>query len=74
MSLASAGGTLAANQAYASNVGISSVILSLPFSMIITIVISVINPKILEHHTAKIYIIRSVSAVIMLISALQLSR
>jgi len=74
MSLASAGGTLAANQAYASNVGISSTILSLPFSMIFTIIISVINPKIMEHHTAKIYVIRIFAAAVMLIAALQLSK
>ena len=74
MSLASAGATLAANQAYASNVGISSTILSLPFSMIFTIIISVINPKIMEHHTAKIYAIRIFAAGVMLVAALQLSK
>jgi drug/metabolite transporter (DMT)-like permease len=74
MSIASAGGTLAANQAYASNVGITSVIMSLPFSMIMTIIISVINPKLLEHHTAKIYTLRVSAAVVMLIAALQLTK
>jgi drug/metabolite transporter (DMT)-like permease len=74
MSVASAGGTLAANQAYASNVGISSTILSLPFSMIFTIIISRINPKLLEHHTAKIYAIRVIGAAVMLVAALQLSK
>jgi hypothetical protein len=74
MSVASAGGTLAANQAYAVNVGISSTIMALPFSMIFTIIISTINPNILEHHTAKIYLLRIVAAVIMLFAALQLSK
>ena len=74
MSIASAGGTLAANQAYSYNVGITSTIMSLPFSMIFTIIISSINPKLLEHHTPKIYAIRVASAIIMLIAALQLSK
>lgn len=74
MSIASAGGTLAANQAYASNVGITSTILSLPFSMIFAIIISAINPRLLEHHTAKIYTLRVTAAAIMLFAALQLSK
>jgi hypothetical protein len=74
MSVASAGGTLAANQAYASNVGITSTILSLPFSMIFTIIISIINPKLLEHHTAKIYTLRVAAAAVMLVAAMQLTK
>jgi len=73
MSIASAGGTLAANQAYTFNVGITSIILSLPFSMVFTIIISVFNPYLLEHHTAKIYSLRIIAAAIMLVAALQLS-
>jgi drug/metabolite transporter (DMT)-like permease len=74
MSIASAGGTITANIAYAANVGISSVIIALPFSMIFTIIISMINPKLLEHHTVKIYAVRVIAAVIMLVAALQLSK
>jgi drug/metabolite transporter (DMT)-like permease len=74
MSVASAGATLAANQAYATNVGISSAIISLPFSSIIAIILSRVNPKLLEHHTAKVYAIRIIAAVVMLIAALQLSK
>lgn len=74
MSIASAGGTLAANQAYSYNVGITSTIMSLPFSMIFTIIISTIKPKLLESHTAKTYAIRVMAAAIMLIAALQLSK
>jgi len=73
MSLASAGGTLASNQAYATNVGISSIILSLPFSMVFTIIISVFKPKLMEHHTAKIYAVRIIGAAVMIVAALQLS-
>lgn len=73
MSLASAGGTLAANQAYITNVGITSTILSIPFSMIFAIIISLFKPKLLEHHTAKIYTIRIIAATIMLFAALQLT-
>lgn len=74
MSLASAGGTLAANIAYASNVGITSTIMSLPFSMIFTIILSVINPKLLEHHKPGIYLLRIIAAGVMLFAALQLSK
>lgn len=74
MSLFSAGGTLAANQAYSANIGITSTIMSLPFSMIFTIIISAINPTLMEHHTAKVYAIRVVAAAVMLVAALQLSK
>jgi drug/metabolite transporter (DMT)-like permease len=74
MSIASAGGTLAANQAYSANVGITSTIMSLPFSMIFTIIISVINPKLLESHTVKIYVLRIFAAVVMLFAALELTK
>lgn len=74
MSIASAGGTLAANQAYSYNVGITSTIMALPFSMIFTIIISILKPKLLEHHSPKIYIIRVAAAATMLTAALQLSK
>lgn len=73
MSIASAGGVLAANQAFSVNVSITSTIVSLPFSMIFTIIISTIKPKLLEHHTARIYTARVIAAAVMLIAALRLS-
>src|SRR5258708_4291364 len=74
MSIASAVASLTANRAYASNAGITSVILSLPFSMIFTICISVFNPKLMEHHKAKIYAVRVAAAGVMLLAAIELSR
>lgn len=74
MSIASAVAAVTANAAYASNVGITSVILSLPFSMIFTICISTFNPRLMEHHKAKIYAVRVAAAGFMLLAALELSR
>ncbi len=64
---------LAANKAYAENVGISSVIISLPFSMILAFLLSIFAPKLLEKHTHKVYAIRFAAAAVMIISALKLS-
>lgn len=64
---------LAANKAYAENVGISSVIISLPFSMIIAFLLSIFAPKLLEKHTHKVYAVRFTAAAVMIISALKLS-
>ncbi len=73
MSALSAFATLTANKAFASNVNISSVILSLPISLVIAICLSVFYPKLLEKHTAKVYAIRVVAAIVMIIAALKLS-
>jgi len=67
-------GTLAANKATQTNVGITSAILSIPVSMILAMGASVFWPKLLEKHTAKIYTIRIIAAVIMIFAALQLSK
>lgn len=74
MSITSAVAALAANRAFADSVGITSTIMALPFSMIFTIIISLLNSKIMENHQPKIYFIRFASAVIMLVAALQLSK
>lgn len=66
-------GELASTKAYAKNVGISSVIISLPISMIMAFFFSVFAPKLLEKHTLKVYAIRFTAAAIMIISALKLS-
>lgn len=65
---------LFSNQAYKTSVGITSVIMSIPFSMIIVFILSLFIPKFLEKHTVKIYLIRFVCAAIMIYGALQLSR
>lgn len=66
-------GDLAANRAFAENLGISSLIISLPFSMIIAFALSFFAPMLLEKHTLKIYAIRFTAAAMMIISALKLS-
>jgi len=73
MSLAGTTGMLAANAAYAGNVGIASTIISLPFSMVIALALSIFVPKLLEKHTLKIYAIRFSAAAVMIVSALKLT-
>jgi ABC-type Na+ efflux pump permease subunit len=73
MSLAGTTGMLAANAAYAGNVGIASTVISLPFSMVIAFALSIFVPKLLEKHTMKIYAIRFSAAAVMIFSALKLS-
>jgi drug/metabolite transporter (DMT)-like permease len=74
MGLFDAIGILASNKAYQGNLGISSLIMNTPFSMIFAFLFSVFAPKLLEKHTLKIYAIRFVSTAIMIYAALQLSR
>ncbi len=66
-------GTLASNVAYAVNVSITSAILSLPLSMVMAFMLSLIAPKLLEKHELKVYLIRFSAAAIMIYSALKLS-
>lgn len=65
--------TLAAIKAYASNVAITAIIISLPISLILTVVISIFLPNVLEKHTMKVYAIRMTAALIMVAAALKLS-
>ena len=60
--------------ALAVNVGITSIIMSLPISMILAVLFSIYAPKLLEKHATKIYVIRFAAAIIMIYGALQLSR
>ncbi len=60
--------------ALAVNVGITSIIMSIPFSMILAVLFSIFAPKLLEKHTTKIYIIRFAAAIIMIYGALELSK
>jgi len=66
-------GTMAANKAYQVNVGITTVIMSIPSSMILAFIMSVIWPKLMEKHSLKIYAVRFAAAAIMFACALQLS-
>lgn len=65
---------LASSAAYKINVGITSVIMSIPFSMIIVFLLSLVMPKFLEKHSLKVYVIRFTAAAVMIYGALQLSR
>ncbi|RJR16220.1 DMT family transporter [Candidatus Microgenomates bacterium] len=66
--------TFAANSAYAVNVGITSLIMATPVSMILAFLFSIFAPQLLEKHTLKVYAIRFTAAIIMIFGALQLSR
>jgi drug/metabolite transporter (DMT)-like permease len=66
-------GDLAANKAFMTNVGITSIIITLPFSMIIAFVLSFIAPKLLEKHTLKVYLIRFTAAAVMIAAALKIT-
>ena len=48
---------LTANKAYSENIGLSSVIISLPISMVFAFMFSIFAPKLLEKHTFKVYAI-----------------
>ena len=66
-------GNLAAYKAFESNVGISSVIISLPVSMIMAFILSIWKPTLMEKHPLKVYFVRFTAASIMIWGALQLS-
>lgn len=65
-------GDLAAYKAYAGNVGISSVIISLPISMVLAFVLSVWKPTLMEKHPLKVYLVRFSATAVMIWAALQL--
>ena len=67
-------GLLFSMKALGENVSVTTAIMSLPLSMVFTVALSVIWPKLLEKHTAKVYAIRAVSASIMFAAALMLSK
>lgn len=65
-------GTLAATAAYAKNVSLATVVISLPLSMLIAFMFSVFAPELLEKHPMKVYAVRFISATVMVIAALNL--
>lgn len=67
-------GIFASNKAYQGNLGISSIIMNVPVSMIIAFLFSIFAPKLLEKHTIKIYAIRFSAVTVMIYSAIQLSK
>ncbi|MFA6005512.1 MAG: DMT family transporter [Patescibacteria group bacterium] len=65
-------GDLAAYKAFEGNVGISSVIISLPLSMVMAFALSMWRPKLMEKHSIKVYLVRFTAAAVMIWCALQL--
>ena len=65
-------GDLSAYKAFEGNVGLSSVIISLPVSMVLAFVLSLWKPNLMEKHPIKVYFVRFTAAGIMIWSALQL--
>jgi drug/metabolite transporter (DMT)-like permease len=66
-------GLVATNYAYGFNIGITSIIGTIPMSMIFAVTLSVFAPKLLEKHTLKVYLIRFASALVMLLAAIKLT-
>lgn len=65
-------GDLSAYKAFEGNVGISSVIISLPVSMVLAFVLSLWKPDLMEKHPIKVYAVRFIAAGVMIWSAMQL--
>lgn len=65
-------GDLSAYKAFEGNVGISSVIISLPISMVLAFILSIWKPTLMEKHPIQVYLVRFTAAGIMIWSALQL--
>ena len=63
---------LAANKAYTANISISTAITSIPLSMAIVILIAPFFPKLSEHHTWKVYLVRIIAAVVLVYAGLKL--
>jgi len=61
------------NKAYESHVGITTVIMSFPTSMVIAFVLALVWPKLMERHPMKIYALRFTAAAIMFVCAVQLT-
>ncbi len=60
------------NRAYMENVGITVTILSLPFSIILGVLLAAIRPGLIEAHALHVYIRRGVAAVGIFIAAAML--
>ncbi len=73
MAVATVVGFLAEGAAVSQNVTISTIIISLPLSIIIAFAFSVIAPQLLEKHTMKVYAIRFAATAVMLGATLKLT-
>lgn len=72
ISLAGVIGQLTSLKAFSSNVSITTVILSMPISLVVAFIFSKTAPQLLEKHTSKVYIIRLIAVAIMIIAGLNL--
>jgi drug/metabolite transporter (DMT)-like permease len=66
-------GNLAANRAYEKNVSISSAIITLPLSGVMAFILSLLVPKFLEKHTAKVYAARLIGTALIIWAGIKLS-
>jgi len=73
MSLALFIGVITEIWAYKDNVVITSIITSLPISIVLTFIFSIFAPQLLEKHTLKVYAVRLIAAGTMIFAALKLS-
>ena len=70
MALISVVGTVTSFEAYKSSLGITSLILAIPISMILAFAFSVAKPSLLENHSIKVYAIRFFATIVMIGAAL----
>ena len=73
MSLALFIGVITEIWAYKDNVVITSIITSLPISIVLAFIFSIFAPQLLEKHTLKVYAVRLIAAGTMIFAALKLS-
>lgn len=65
---------ITASIGYGANVGVTSLIMAVPFSMMIVFILSFIWPKLLEKHSLKVYTLRFAAAMIMIYGSIQLTK
>lgn len=65
--------TLAVNRAYEKNISISSAIITLPLSAIMAFALSLMAPKVLEKHTAKVYTARFIGIALIVWAGIKLT-
>ena len=72
MALAGTLGTVAVNKAYAINVSLTSVIISIPLSPVVAFLCSTRWPELLEYHPKRVYVIRLTVTAVMVLAAIAL--
>lgn len=72
VSATSATAYVISNKAYEAHVGITSVIMTFPMSMILAFILAVLWPTLMERHSMKIYALRFAATAVMFLCAIQL--